>query len=229
MPPRRPEQDFWSRRRRLVKAEAQAEAEADRAAKAARDRQAQDLKTDDELLAELDLPDPDTLQPGDNFADFMREAVPERLRRRALRRLWVTNPVLANLDQLVDYGEDYTDAGTVVESMKSAYQVGRGMLRHVQALEEKARNAAALEGQAGCDADVEVSTARHKTDAAPGIGYDDAGGDAPAAEALNPPDDPDLREAGEARQGSEAQPETEPMMRHMRFRFEDAAPTQERT
>lgn len=229
MPPRRPEQDFWSRRRRLVKAEAQAEAEADHAAKAARDRQAQDLKTDDELLAELDLPDPDTLQPGDNFADFMREAVPERLRRRALRRLWVTNPVLANLDQLVDYGEDYTDAGTVVESMKSAYQVGRGMLRHVQALEEKARNAAALEGQADCDADVEVSTAQHKTDAAPGIGYDDAGGDASAAEALNPPDDPDLREAGEAQQGSEAQPETEPMMRHMRFRFEDAAPTQERT
>jgi hypothetical protein len=42
--------------------------------------------------------------------------------------LWRVNPVLANLDGLVDYGEDYTDAALVFENMQTVYQVGKGML-----------------------------------------------------------------------------------------------------
>jgi hypothetical protein len=63
--------------------------------------------------------------------------VPERIRRRALRRLWLSNPVLANLDTLVEYGEDYTDAATVVENLSTAYQVGKGMTRHVLEMERQ--------------------------------------------------------------------------------------------
>lgn len=85
-------------------------------------------KTDAEILEELGLPDPDALRPGDDVRGFMAEAVPARLRSRALRKLWVGNPVLANLDELVDYGEDFTDAATVVENLASAWQVGRGYL-----------------------------------------------------------------------------------------------------
>lgn len=85
-------------------------------------------RTDAELLEDLGLPDPDALKPGDNVRGFMAEAVPERLRARALRRLWRTNPVLANLDGLLDYGEDFTDAAKVVENMQTVYRVGRGML-----------------------------------------------------------------------------------------------------
>ncbi|MBC7142509.1 MAG: DUF3306 domain-containing protein [Rhodobacteraceae bacterium] len=137
--------DFWSRRRAGVEAEAAAEAAARRAAEAEEARAAlereQAAKTDAELLAELDLKDPDTMGQGDDFAAFMRSAVPDHLRRRALRRLWRTNPVLANLDGLVDHGEDFTDAATVVPGMKTAYQVGRGMLRHVTALAEAAADA----------------------------------------------------------------------------------------
>lgn len=130
--------DFWSRRRAAVEAETAAEeaarlaAEAE-AARAAVERE-QSEKTDAELLAELELSDPDTMGAGDDFAAFMRPAVPDHLRRRALRRLWRTNPVLANLDGLVDHGEDFSDAATVLPDMKTAYQVGRGMLRHVMAL-----------------------------------------------------------------------------------------------
>ncbi|MDP4032471.1 MAG: DUF3306 domain-containing protein [Pseudorhodobacter sp.] len=135
-------QDFWSRRRAAVQAETTAEAKAIEAAEAdARSaagqralQEAQADKTDAEILQDLGLQDPDTMQMGDDFAAFMRSAVPDRLRQRALRRLWRSNPVLANLDGLLDYGEDYTDAATVLPGMTTAYQVGRGMLGHVQAL-----------------------------------------------------------------------------------------------
>ncbi|MEM7178396.1 MAG: DUF3306 domain-containing protein [Pseudomonadota bacterium] len=85
-------------------------------------------KTDAEILQELGLSDPDTMEPGDDFSGFMAKAVPERLRNRALRKLWLTNPVLANLDELVDYGEDFTDAATVIENLQTVYRVGQGMI-----------------------------------------------------------------------------------------------------
>ena len=86
-----------------------------------------DEQTDEEILADLGLPDPDDLTLGDDVAGFMSKAVPDRLRRRALRQLWRTNPVLANVDGLVEYGEDYTDSAMVVENLQSLYQVGKGM------------------------------------------------------------------------------------------------------
>jgi hypothetical protein len=52
--------------------------------------------------------------------------------------------VLANLDGLVDHGEDYTDAATVMPDMKTAYQVGKGMMQHVIALAEQAEAAQGL-------------------------------------------------------------------------------------
>ncbi|MEL6769243.1 MAG: DUF3306 domain-containing protein [Pseudomonadota bacterium] len=83
-------------------------------------------KSDAEILEELGLPEPEGLKEGDDFAAFMKEAVPEHLRRRALRRLWTSNPVLANLDELLDYGDDFTDAATVVENLATGWKVGRG-------------------------------------------------------------------------------------------------------
>ena len=85
-----------------------------------------DERSDAEILEALGLPDPDTLKPGDDFAAFMAKAVPARLRSRALRKLWISNPVLANLDELIDYGEDFTDAATVIENLTTGYQVGKG-------------------------------------------------------------------------------------------------------
>lgn len=134
--------DFWSRRKAQVEAEAEAQARATEAeARAAQDAERAE-KSDAELCEELGLPDPDTLQPGDDFRAFMAKAVPDRLRRRALRRLWLSNPALANLDGLIDYGEDFTDSATVIENMQTAYQVGKGMTAHV---EEMARQAEAAQ------------------------------------------------------------------------------------
>lgn len=129
----------WSRLKQEAKAEpVDAEAEpaaAEPEAPAADERP--DDRSDEEVLEELGLPDPDTLKAGDNFAAFMAKAVPTRLRNRALRKLWVSDPVLANLDMLVDYGEDFTDAATVVENLQTAYQVGRGYIDKVAELSEE--------------------------------------------------------------------------------------------
>ncbi|MEO9825764.1 MAG: DUF3306 domain-containing protein [Paracoccaceae bacterium] len=136
------EQNFWSRRRAGVEAEAQAEEAALEAEALKVEHEALEDKSDEELLAHFDLPDPDTLKEGDDFSAFMSKAIPDRLRRRALRVLWRSNPVLANVDMLVDYGEDFTDKALAVENLQTAYQVGKGMLKHV---EEMARQAAEKE------------------------------------------------------------------------------------
>lgn len=86
-------------------------------------------KSDAEILEELGLKDPEDMTAEDDFSGFMASGIPERLRNRALRKLWLTNPVLANLDDLVEYGEDYTDAATVVENLQTAYRIGKGFLR----------------------------------------------------------------------------------------------------
>ena len=94
-------------------------------------------RSDVEILADLGLDHPDTLYSSEDVRTFLAAAVPDHLRRIALRKLWRLNPVLANLDGLVEYGEDYTDAATVVDNLQTVYQVGKGMVQKVQeALED---------------------------------------------------------------------------------------------
>lgn len=76
----------------------------------------------------VDLPTPETLDKDSDFSAFLKDGVPEALRRRALRVLWRSDPVLANLDGLNDYDEDYRSIGTVVEAVRTAYAAGRGYL-----------------------------------------------------------------------------------------------------
>ncbi len=127
--------DFWVRRKAAVQAEEACEANRKAAEKEAETLAELEVKSDVEILRELELPDPEGMQAGDDFTAFLKTTVPERIRVRALRRLWTTNPVLANLDGLIEYGEDFTDAATVVENLQTTYRVGQGMLKHVQELD----------------------------------------------------------------------------------------------
>ncbi len=70
----------------------------------------------------------DKLDFTSDYTRFMQKGVPAAIQRRALRQLWKSDPVLACLDGLNDYDLDYTDAATVVENLKTAWQVGRGYL-----------------------------------------------------------------------------------------------------
>ncbi len=126
--------DFWSRRKSAVKEEFEEERRQAEIKRASEIQGELDVKTDEEVLKELGLPDPDTLEPGDDFKVFMKEVVPERLRRRALKKLWLSNPLLANVDGLVDYGEDFTDAAVGAGFVETTYQVGKGMLKHIEEL-----------------------------------------------------------------------------------------------
>lgn len=81
-----------------------------------------------ELLAKYDLPDPDAIELGTDITGFLRKEIPELLRRRALRSLWKSNPVLAVLDGLNDYDEDFTDAATAVKGVQTLYKVGEGLI-----------------------------------------------------------------------------------------------------
>ncbi len=136
--------DFWARRKAGVAAEAEAEVVAVEKAELAQAHAELEDKSDAEILAELDLPDPDGLEKGDDFSVFLEKAVPERIRRRALRKLWLSNPVLANIDELVDYGEDFTDSAMAVEAIQTTYQVGKGMLAHVKEMARQEEEAQAL-------------------------------------------------------------------------------------
>ena len=126
--------DFWSRRKSAVKQEFEEERRQAEIKRASKIQGELDVKTDEEVLKELGLPDPDTLEPGDDFKVFMKDVVPERLRRRALKKLWLSNPLLANVDGLVDYGEDFTDAAVGAGFVETTYQVGKGMLKHIEEL-----------------------------------------------------------------------------------------------
>ena len=74
-----------------------------------------------------DLPDIETLDKDSDFTPFLNVNVPDQLRRLALRKLWLSDPVLANLDGLNDYDEDYSALGMIAEKVSSIFQPGKGM------------------------------------------------------------------------------------------------------
>lgn len=75
-----------------------------------------------------DLPSIESLNKDSDFTAFMSDRVSDAIRNAALRKLWVSNPALANLDGLIDYGEDLTGSFKIVDNMQSVYKVGRGMV-----------------------------------------------------------------------------------------------------
>lgn len=132
--------DFWSRRRAAVAAEDRAETEAEQHAAKAEQQRALEGRPDEEILAELNLPAPEEMDDPAQVQALLKAVAPQRLKTRALRRLWRLNPVLANVDGLVDYGDDFTDAARVVENLQSLYQVGKGMFdKAVEQAEAEAR------------------------------------------------------------------------------------------
>jgi hypothetical protein len=134
-----PEHGFlarWSRRKQTARRErpGRGELDAPEAPEASEPAAPPDSATpesaeaagDPELVARL--PDPDSLDESSDFSVFLQEGVPDAIRRKALRRLWRLNPVFANLDGLNDYDEDFTDAATVIEGLKTLYKAGKGYL-----------------------------------------------------------------------------------------------------
>ena len=84
---------------------------------------------DDQLLQKYGLTNPEEIEDEAGLEAFMQNGLPDRLRQMALRRMWRLNPFFRFADEMVEYGENYTDAATVIDGMTTAYQVGKGYLQ----------------------------------------------------------------------------------------------------
>ena len=78
-------------------------------------------------IAAEDLPDIESLDKDSDYTPFMAQGVPEELKKLALRALWRSDPVLANLDGLNDYDEDF----------KAALDAGAEIMRKMREAEQK--------------------------------------------------------------------------------------------
>lgn len=112
-----------------------------------------EIPATDETSVDTEAPPPVTEADLENltyesdYTKFMGEHVPEALRRRALRQLWRSDPILANLDGLNDYDDDFTDAALAVKVLKTAHKVGQGYLTDEDLAANRARGEpAAKEG-----------------------------------------------------------------------------------
>ena len=100
--------------------------------------------SDEELCAQYELPDPEQCTESEQLDGFFEGQVPDRLRQLAMRRLWRLNPLFKFADEMVEYGEDFTDAATVIPNMQTAYKVGKGYMDKLLAEQEQADAEAAL-------------------------------------------------------------------------------------
>jgi len=195
-------QSAWSRRKAAVAAEAVAEDRAVEDAVIAEQHEALAEQTDVEILEELGLPDPDAMVQGDDFKAFLSKTVPAHLRKRALRKLWRSNSVLACVDGLNDYDDDYLTGSYGQGPISTTYQVGKGMLSHLLEME---RQKEALLSQIEEDATSEVSEEHLDAEEQEGLRI--------AQIEVIPPLEPEIE-----------MQEAEPMMptpRRMTFHFED--------
>lgn len=92
--------------------------------------------------------DLETLTYESDFSVFLKKGVPAALKNAALRKLWASNPVLANVDGLNDYDQDFRLGNQLGREFKSAWEVGRGYARKLEAMEAKLAEEQALEAAA---------------------------------------------------------------------------------
>jgi Protein of unknown function (DUF3306) len=104
------------------------------------------------------LPPIDELTAQSDYTVFLAKNVPEALKRAALRKLWLSDPVFANLDGLNDYDEDYNMIDKVITAAQTGYRPGKGYLEEI---EEKLENESIASG----DKAVPAADARAKTQA----------------------------------------------------------------
>lgn len=103
----------------------------DGAAAAGPETASADNAAEDPPPAAPELPDLATLTADSDYTVFLAPGVAEETRREALRILWRSDPVLANLSGLNDYDDDYRAIGTVQQVVETVYKAGAGYLEEL--------------------------------------------------------------------------------------------------
>lgn len=126
--------------------------------------------------------DIETLGFDSDFSLFLKEGVSNQLKNAALRKLWRSNPVLACVDGLNDYDEDYRTVETFADGIRSSWQVGKGY-SWMSEVEEKL--------EAVADAVDTVTTSEDAAEPASDVAEPDApeGADAQVADSAPPEDE----------------------------------------
>lgn len=125
------------------------------------------------------LPPVESLTYESDFTPYLAPGVPEELRQQALRKLWRSDPVLANLDGLNDYDEDYSMIGKLEEVVETFYQAGQRMVGSVEGAANNSDSNAdksagtAIEGSPRAnDSQDKSSILRKETKGVPGAAID---------------------------------------------------------
>lgn len=139
-------------------------------------------------LSEEDFADVDfeALDFDSDYGRFMGKGVPDSIRNRALRKLWVSDPVLANIDGLDDYCEDFSDAVWATSQIKTAWRVGRGFMTDEEVADWERLGKPAEDGKAPPTAAAEAAEAAAESEtgkATEGPAPSDAGDQSNLAEA----------------------------------------------
>lgn len=107
------------------------------------------------------LPPVESLVEGSDFTPFLKEGVPEFMKRKALRMLWRASPFFNLRDGLNDYDEDFNIIDKVIDEMVGNYKVGRGHLS-----EEELRDMMPEEARRAFDEDEDEEEAEDGEDIA---------------------------------------------------------------
>lgn len=147
-------------------------------------RRATELAANREAAEAIDL---DRLDGDSDYSVFLKEGVPEILKKRAMAVLWRSNPILANVDGLVDYDDDFGSPDLLMKTFQSAYQVGKGYLEHQ---EREASSSAEADEAVAADtvADDNSSPPEDDGHSEEAAAEDSDRGDAPESAAVEMPD-----------------------------------------
>ena len=125
-----------------------------------------------------DLPDLATLTADSDYTVFLAPGVAEETRREALRILWRSDPVLANLSGLNDYDDDYRAIGTVQQVVETIYKAGAGYLEQLVEAADDETGSPDPEGEEAAHAAPSPAQGEDETDAGEEA---EAGAEAPDA------------------------------------------------
>lgn len=124
----------WSRRKRTGEEIAAVPSDADVADQAApepdgQEPDAQEQARQVELAANREAAeaiDIEAITYDSDLSAFFKDGVPALLKQAAMRKMWRSDPVFANVDGLNDYDQDFNVIDKVLTEFKSAWQVGQG-------------------------------------------------------------------------------------------------------
>jgi len=134
------------------------------------------LQENCEAAEAIDL---ESLDASSDYSPFFRDGVPKMLKSAAMRILWRSSPVFANVDGLNDYDEDFGSPELIKKFTGSAWKVGKGYFREEDVATDAADVADAsvpeanpveagepqsAEEEAGAGADEEETAARSDDD-----------------------------------------------------------------